>query len=297
MWFGFFMDEMLTLLKSDFLSSKEIKLYIKRDDLLHPLISGNKFRKLKFTLEKAKNYNGIISFGGAYSNHIYSLAAAGDIYNIPTIGLIRGDEHKELNSTLSFAREKGMKLIYVPREEYRLREDESYLKLLSERYPNWLIIPEGGTNTDGVRGCEEVLKEITVDYNVVCLPVGSGGTISGVINSSSDNVKVLGFPALKKSDYLKDVVLSHLIEERGNWGFIQDYHFGGYAKMKPELLTFVKGFKEEFGVLLDPIYTGKMMFGIFDLIDKDFFEPGTSIIAIHTGGLQGWGGFDPNMLG
>lgn len=290
------MDKKLTRIKSDLLTDKAISLYIKRDDLLHPLISGNKFRKLKYTIQKAQDFKGIVSFGGAYSNHIFSLAAAGEIYGIPTIGIIRGEEHKELNTTLSFANDKGMKLIYVSREEYRLRENEEYLSKLAEKYKGWLVVPEGGTNADGIKGCEEVLQEIDVRYDVVCLPVGSGGTISGIINSSSGLVKVLGFPALKKSDYLKEVVSNHINKEKENWQFIQDYHFGGYAKMKPELLTFIKKFKEKFGVLLDPIYTGKMMYGVFDLIEKDFFEPGTSIVVIHTGGLQGWGGIDPSML-
>lgn len=290
------MDQSLKHIQSELLSSKGITLFIKRDDLLHPLISGNKFRKLKYTLQKAKEYKGIVSFGGAYSNHIYSLAAAGDIYGISTIGIIRGEEHKELNATLSFAKEKGMELVYVSREEYKLRNQVEYLQKVADKYKGWLIVPEGGTNQDGVLGCTEILQEINEPFDVVCLPVGSGGTISGVIRSSADTVNVLGFPALKKSDYLKEVVAELVNQKKENWDFIQGYHFGGYAKMKPELLTFIKDFKKQFGVLLDPIYTGKMMYGLFDMIENNYFDTGTSIVAIHTGGLQGWGGIDPSML-
>ena len=290
------MEKIITKIESTFLSDKGISLFLKRDDLLHPLISGNKFRKLKYTLEKVGRYKGIVSFGGAYSNHIYSLAAAGALYGVQTIGIIRGDEITELNSTLTFAKEKGMDLQFVSRSEYRLRYDSDYLAELAVKYKGWLIVPEGGTSKEGVLGCEEILPEISFDYDIVCTPVGSGGTISGLINSAPDKVSVLGFPALKNSEYLIDMIKELTLPNKMNWSFVKDYNFGGYAKMKPELLTFIKQFKHDFDILLDPIYTGKMMYGIFDLIDKDFFDSETTIMAIHTGGLQGWGGIDSKML-
>ncbi len=266
--------------------------------MLHPYVSGNKFRKLKYNIQKAKDekFKQILSFGGAYSNHIYSLAAAGKIHNIPTIGIIRGEEHTPLNDTLQFATDCGMKLIYISREAYRNKSNPECLAQLQTEYPNAFIVPEGGSNTLGVKGCEEIISEIDVDFDYICTGVGSGGTISGIINSLQGNKIILGFPAIKNADYLKTDISQFLKEDYQNWGFISNYHFGGFAKMKPKLLDFIQSFKKNHDVLLDPLYTGKMIFGIFDLIQKDYFPLNTTIVAIHTGGLQGWNGIDPSML-
>lgn len=267
-----------------------VSLYIKREDFLHPLISGNKFRKLKYNLEEAEkmNHKTLVSFGGAYSNHILALAAAGKEYGFDTVGVIRGNELEDEiknNPTLSQAKELGMRFEFVSREQYRNKMDEDFLQRLKDKYGDFYLVPEGGTNRFAIQGCEEILTPEDVEFDYVCVAVGTGGTISGISNSSSiENQKILGFSALK-GDFLSDDIRK--FAKRDNWMLISDYAFGGYGKVTDELISFLNRFYDKTAIPLDPIYTGKMMFGILDLIEKGYFEENTKILAIHTGGLQG----------
>jgi 1-aminocyclopropane-1-carboxylate deaminase len=278
---------------NDFLlHAKEIQLHIKRDDLIHPEISGNKWRKLKYNVIKAKelDFETIITFGGAFSNHIAATAAAGKEFNIKTTGIIRGEETLPLNSTLLFATKCGMQLKYMDRSTYREKQSDSVLSNLKNEFGNFWLIPEGGYNKEGAKGCEEIVNEIDIDFDVICCACGTATTISGIINATKPQQKSIGFPALKGGAFLKENIQT--LTKNTNYELITDYHFGGYAKYKPELIEFIKHFKSLHNISLDPVYTGKMMFGLFDLIQKDYFKKGTNIIVIHTGGLQGIEGFN-----
>jgi len=272
----------------------EISLTIKREDLNHPFISGNKLRKLKYNLlqAKAENKTTLLTFGGAFSNHIAAVAYAGKEQDFKTIGIIRGDElfdKIDENPTLKFAKENGMKFEFVSREDYRLKNEISFLEKLKEKFGDFYLVPEGGTNELAVKGCEEILTAEDAVFNYVCCAVGTGGTISGLINSALPNQKILGFPALK-GDFLTDEI--RIFAKKDNWDLISDYHFGGYGKINLELIEFINAFFEENKVSLDPIYTGKMVFGVIDLIHKNYFPAHSKILLIHTGGLQGIDGMN-----
>lgn len=277
------------------LSENKVRIWIKRDDLLHPHISGNKWRKLKYNLIRAKEegFDTILTFGGAYSNHIYATAAAANEFGFKSIGIIRGEEQLPLNPTLNFAIRQGMEIFYIERERYKLKNSEANLSELKERFQKFYLIPEGGTNDLAIRGTSETIQEIDIPYDYICCSVGTGGTISGLISAIKDPKKVLGFSALK-GDFLKDEIPKifsyYNLAVSTNWEMICNYHFNGYAKISPLLIDFIKNFYEKHHILLDPLYTGKMMFGLFDLINKSYFPTGSKIIALHTGGLQGWEG-------
>lgn len=266
-----------------------ISLEIKREDLLHPFISGNKFRKMKYNLlqAKAENQETLLTFGGAYSNHIAAAAYAGKEQGFKTIGVIRGDELGDKiaeNQTLRFAQECGMQFEFVTREAYRHKTEPDFIANLQQKFGSFYLVPEGGTNEYAIKGCEEILTEEDVKFDYVCCAVGTGGTISGIINSALPHQKVLGFPALK-GDFLKDEIRKFATNK--NWELVTDYHFGGYGKVNEELIEFINQFYKQTQVPLDPIYTGKMIFGVIDLIQKNYFPDNAKILLIHTGGLQG----------
>ena len=266
-----------------------VQLFVKREDQIHPFISGNKFRKLKYNLEEAKilGFKTLLSFGGAFSNHITAVAAAGKEFGLNTIGVIRGEElveEIEHNPTLKFAEQCGMQFKFVTREVYRNKTSVHFIEGLKAEFGDFYLLPEGGTNTLAVKGCEEILTEQDTDFDYICCSVGTGGTISGLINCSKPGQQILGFSSLK-GDFLKEDIGKFV--EKKNWQLITDYHFGGYAKINETLISFINEFKSNNQIPLDPIYTGKMMFGIFDLLEKGFFSKGSKILAIHTGGLQG----------
>ena len=272
----------------------DISLFIKRDDLIHPIISGNKFRKLKYNLIEAKNQKKItlLTFGGAFSNHILAVSAAGKEYGFDTIGIIRGEELEdkiETNPTLQKAKEFGMVFDFISREEYRNKNNPEFLKKLKEKFGEFYLIPEGGTNEFAIKGCEEILSEDDENFDFICCAIGTGGTISGIINSSNENQKILGFPALK-GDFLTEDIRK--FAKKDNWELVTDYHFGGYAKYDATLIEFINNFYEKHQIPLDPIYTSKMVFGVLDLIEKEFFPPKSKILVIHTGGLQGINGIN-----
>ncbi|CAN1505852.1 Acd 1-aminocyclopropane-1-carboxylate deaminase [Flavobacteriaceae bacterium] len=295
-----------------------ISLEIKREDLLHPFISGNKFRKLKYNLLQAKveNQETVLTFGGAYSNHIAAVAYAGKEQGFKTIGVIRGDELADKiveNPTLQFAQECGMQFEFVTREAYRFKTEPDFIANLQHKFGSFYLVPEGGTNEYAIKGCEEILTKEDAKFDYVCCAVGTGGTISGIINSALPHQKVLGFPALKVDFLKKDETpmnkFSSNLNKKGvpddlrqittlseeirkfatntNWELITDYHFGGYGKVNEELIQFINQFYKQTQVPLDPVYTGKMVFGVIDLIQKNYFSSNTKILLIHTGGLQG----------
>ena len=279
------------------LKKKQVQLFIKREDLLHPLISGNKYRKLKFNVQEAKKkkHDTLLTFGGAYSNHIAATAYAGKLHNFKTIGIIRGEELLEKwnhNPTLKLAHEHGMQFKFISRDAYRNKNTDVFKIALASEFGDFYLLPEGGSNHLAVKGCEEILTEEDSQFDVICSAVGTGGTISGIINAAKQNQKVIGFPALK-GDFLKEDIRN--FTSRTNWSLQTRYHFGGYAKISEELIHFINDFKVETNISLDPIYTGKMLFGILDLIRKDHFEPKTKILAIHTGGLQSITGMNVNL--
>lgn len=274
-----------------------IELSIKPEYLNHQFISGNKLRKLNYNLRfvQGNNQDTLLTFGGAFSNHIAATSYAGKIANVRTIGVIRGDELKgnyEGNPTLEFARKNGMEFKFVSRSEYKLKQTQGYIKELRKEFGDIYILPEGGTNELAVRGCEEILTVEDQNFDFICCPVGTGGTISGLINASVKDQKVLGFPALK-GDFLSKEIQN--FSKRINWELICEYHFGGYAKINKQLIEFINKFKADFNIPLDPVYTGKMMFGILDMIENKKFPSDSKILAIHTGGLQGIEGMNKKL--
>lgn len=276
-----------------------INLYVLRTDLNHPTISGNKLFKLKYNIQEArkKHINTLLTFGGAFSNHIAATAAAGKEYNFKTVGIIRGEEYKTLNPTLQFAKDCGMEIRYVPRTLFKNKNE--LLKQVHAVYPEkeTYVIPEGGSNELGIKGCKEITESINSNFDYVCAPCGTGATITGIILSLKSNQKAVGFQVLKGEHYIKNEVVHWLKKlnehnvDAEQWSINEDYHFGGYAKINDELRDFVAQFKQSNNIPLDYVYTGKMMFGIYDQIKKGVFKKGETIIAVHTGGLQGNEGF------
>lgn len=278
-----------------------VELYMKREDLIHPQISGNKWRKLKYNLLKAKETgcHTLLTFGGAYSNHIYAVAAAGKLYNFQTIGLIRGEERLPLNPTLSFAVESGMHLHNISREIYRMKDQPDFLAGLREKHGNFYMIPEGGSNPLAVKGCAEIVEDIHLDFDYLCCPCGTGGTLAGLIAGITDTEKkLLGFSALKGGHFLENEV-SRLVKSyhamaslpvekvTPSWYIQTDYHFGGYAKTSPELMEFIRSFEAVHNICIEQVYTGKMLYGLYDLMRAGYFKKGEILVVLHTGGLQG----------
>jgi 1-aminocyclopropane-1-carboxylate deaminase len=279
------------------IENTNVSLYIKREDLLHPYVSGNKFRKLKYNLVQAKRENKqtLLTFGGAFSNHILAVAAAGKVQGYKTIGIIRGEELKYKiaeNPTLKKAQDLGMVFDFVGREIFREKSSPKFIHQLEEKFEDFYLIPEGGTNDLAVKGCEEILTVTDEKFDYICCAVGTGGTISGLINCSKSSQQVMGFPALK-GDFLREDICKFV--SKSNWDLITSYHFGGYAKVSEELILFINEFYQKHKVPLDPIYTGKMLFGVMDLINKNYFPENSKILVIHTGGLQGITGMN-NLL-
>jgi len=276
------------------LTDAGLRLIIKREDLNHPLVSGNKWWKLKYNLSEAKqnNFETLLTFGGAYSNHIYATAAAAHELGFKSIGIIRGEETHPLNPTLTFAREKGMHLHYVSRNDYRDKTSPAFIHDMQNRFGKFYIIPEGGTNHYAIKGCIEFAKIISsVPADYVVLPVGTAGTISGIITGLQGAKQIVGIPVLKNGTFLYDEI-NHWLKifssaSYGNWSLLTSYHHGGYAKTTPALLQFIAMMKDKHDLPLDPVYTGKLLWAVFEEIKKGNFKRGSTILAIHTGGLQG----------
>jgi 1-aminocyclopropane-1-carboxylate deaminase len=286
----------LQKIEDDFLINRGVNLLIKREDLNDAELSGNKLHKLKYNLFTAKKegYKTLLTFGGAYSNHIYAVAASGKRFGFNTIGVIRGEEHLPLNPTLTFAELCGMKLIYLDRTTYREKKSDSVINKLRKQFGDFYLIPEGGTNELAVKGCTDIVKSVNIDYDIICTACGTGGTLAGIIAGLPANRLAIGFAVLKGASFLisdvKNLLAASESKYSNNWSINLDYHFGGYAKVKTDLIEFVQSFSERTGITLEPIYTGKMMYGIYDLISRREIDEGLTIVAIHTGGLQGMAG-------
>lgn len=292
------------------LFDRNISVHVLRLDSYCPVgfssATGNKYFKLKENIAYAKRngFQRILSFGGAYSNHIHALALAGSDFEIPTIGIIRGEESFRVNPTLQDAKVAGMHLEFVDRTEYRKRNDSGYLENLQARYPDAYIIPEGGSNNLAVEGCKEILDHarhsIGNSFDHIFVPCGTGATIAGIVASSRKNQNVYGVSVLKNAHYLNEEVVQFLAQEsvieNTNWDILHDYHFGGYAKVTDQLKNFVEEFSSKSNIAIEPIYTGKMFYAIFDLIEKQVIPSGASILAIHTGGLQGLRGLHQRQV-
>lgn len=289
-----FKPSILTKLGDPLLDEYQIELWIKRDDLLHPIISGNKWRKLKYSLDHALSLGSdtLISMGGTYSNHLHALAYAGKILGLKTKAFIRGEQPTTLTSTLIDIQNWGMELSFVSRSDYKLLRQYKNCHDLPALKRSQYWVPEGGAQILALKGVAELINEIDITYDILCVPCGTGATLAGIINAAPDKASILGFAALKNAAFLESDVASLLPKiSSENWKVNLDYHFGGFAKKSTELLDFIKNFEDKTGIPLESVYTGKMLFGIYDLITKHTFKPGQRIIAIHTGGLQGKRGF------
>jgi len=265
------------------------EISIKRLDLVHPQISGNKFFKLKYNLLAAQQqgYKKLLTFGGAYSNHIAATAYAAQLFDFESLGIIRGEElaSKPLNLTLNTAQQFGMQLQFVMRETYRQKQSPAYLAQLQQDYPEYYVIPEGGTNPLAIQGCTEILSDADrQNYALICCAVGTGGTIAGLIEASHSQQQVLGFFALKGDFLCREI---QQLTEKRNWQITDQYCCGGYAKTTPELLQFIRTFEQQYNIPLEQIYTGKMLLGLIDLIQQGTFPKDHRILVIHSGGLQG----------
>ena len=288
----------ITQIHEPLLQQKNIRLYIKRDDLIHTHLQGNKWRKLKYNLARARKQNTrtLLTFGGAWSNHIHATAAAGHYFGFDTIGVIRGEPHEPLNPCLQDAHNWGMRLHYVNRHDYRRKTSEDFIRQLAEQFGDVYLIPEGGNNTEGIRGCGDIISELDASYDLICVDCGSGATMTGLLQALDGDSYVLGFAVLKNAGFLVDDINAALLQQSGrqydNWSMQLDYHFGGYARTSAELFAFIRDFKQRHGIQLEPVYSAKMFYGIYDLIRQDAFKPGSRLLAIHSGGLQGLRGFD-----
>ena len=321
------------------LETRNIRLFLKRDDLLHlsfseilfgekkippsvisylSMISGNKLRKMKYNLLEMDKMGlkRLVTFGGAFSNHIHATAAAGQLFGFETMGLIRGERSPNLSPTLRFAEECGMTFKFINRSDYR--DKNLIINELKTKLDNFYYLPEGGSNNLALRGTAEIVGEIDNEIDgqlddtasrYICVPCGTGGTIAGIVAAAKEPTHVLGFSALK-GDFLQKDVTSLLQNAQNaadtegtlfslndskipqNWSINTNFHCGGYARFTPELIEFINNFKEKHNVPLDPIYTGKMLLGIYKLVETGFFPQNSTIIAVHTGGLQGIEGFN-----
>ncbi|WP_448697968.1 1-aminocyclopropane-1-carboxylate deaminase/D-cysteine desulfhydrase [Mucilaginibacter sp. AW1-3] len=269
------------------LAEKQVSLYIKRDDLIHPIISGNKWRKLKYVLQKARaeNKNHLVTFGGAYSNHLLATAVASALFGFKATGFVRGEEVD--NDHLFLCRLYGMKLLFVGREAYRDK-----LNLFEEHFgtdSNAFFIDEGGASAEAAKGCSELVSELTDAYDDLFCACGTGTTAAGIINGITEQQLATQFhavPVFKNGGFIADEISGYLLKPVP-YQLHLDYHFGGYAKTTPQLISFIEEFISHTGILIDPVYTGKMLYAIFDLAGQNKFAPGSKILAVHTGGTWG----------
>jgi 1-aminocyclopropane-1-carboxylate deaminase len=275
----------LTRLEDERLAAAGLKLYLKRDDLISPEITGNKWRKLKYNLAAARSqgHGTLLTFGGAYSGHIRAVAAAGHHLGFQTIGVIRGEPYLPLNETLAAASGYGMRLTYLDRGTYRRKHTEPVIARLRDEFGRFYLLPEGGSNELAVRGCAEIPAEITVPFDLICCPCGTGGTLAGLASGLRPDQRALGFAVLKGAGFLDREIARLQPAPTENWSVRHDFHCGGYARRTPELTEFIADFERRHGIGLDWVYVAKMMRGIFTLAEQRAFEPGTAAVALITG--------------
>jgi len=266
-----------------------IRLLLKRDDLLHPEVPGNKWRKLKYNLAAAREqgHGTLLTFGGAYSNHLRATAAAGRLLGLRTVGVVRGERHLPLNPVLSACVRDGMTLTYLDRATYRRQRDPDVVAALRAAWGPFYLLPEGGSNALAVRGCAELGAEVGAAADVVCCPVGTGGTLAGLAAGLPAGGRALGFAVLKGATFLDGEVrrlqAAAGVGDSGNWSLEHGYHFGGYAKTTPQLLAFAADFTARHGIVADRVYVAKMLAGIYDLAAAGRFAPGATVLAVKTG--------------
>ncbi|MGK5553675.1 1-aminocyclopropane-1-carboxylate deaminase/D-cysteine desulfhydrase [Actinomadura kijaniata] len=266
-----------------------VRLSLKRDDLVHPDLPGNKWRKLKYNLRAAseQGHRTLLTFGGAYSNHLRATAAAGRIFGFDTVGIVRGEEHLPLNESLAYAVAQGMRLDYMDRGTYRRKAEPDVVASLRERWGDFYLVPEGGSNAPAVRGCAELGAEVDPSFDVVCCAVGTGGTLAGLAAGIASHQRALGFAVLKGGAFLNEEVerlqREAYGERRGNWSIVTDFHFGGYARRDEELDAFVADFRRRHGLLLDWVYVAKMLAGVHSLAERGAFREDTRVLAVVTG--------------
>lgn len=276
------------------LAQYDIELWIKREDNLHPIISGNKWRKLKYILNHALKQGStrIVTMGGAHSNHLHALAFMGHALGLKTTGIVRGERPAELNPTLKDIIDWGMNLNFVSRSAFRDLRNHKHWNSPPARQFQGYWISEGGCNRKALAGIGEMVQEVTLPFDCIAVPCGTGTTLAGIACTLPPDRTALGFAVLKRAEFLNQEVYSLIQANNPSHKFKQpeillDYHFGGFAKSTPELLAFMSGFTSRTGIPLDPIYTGKMMYGLYELIQTQKFVKGSRIVAVHTGGLQG----------
>lgn len=277
----------LARLHDDRIEQHGVRLYLKRDDLIHPEMPGNKWRKLRHNLAAAREqgHTRLLTFGGAYSNHIQAVAAAGHYFGFLTVGVIRGEEHEQLNDSLAYAVSRGMRLTYLDRSTYRRKAEPSVLAALVDEFGPCFVVPEGGGNAHGVRGCLDVPAEIATTFDVICCSCGTGGTLAGIAAGLSEKMhRAVGFAALKNGRFLEDEV-QRLQREAfrsvtTNWSIDYDFHFGGYAKRTPALDEFIADFRARHGVILDWVYEAKMMYGLMFQMQHGVFPAGSVVVAV-----------------
>lgn len=286
----------LQQLTHSLLEEKSVQVLVLRLDQVHSEVSGNKFFKLRYNLEEAKKLGkkAILTFGGAFSNHIYATSSAAHLYGFQSIGIIRAEDADLNNPTLAHAEKMGMQLHFVDRESYRQKNSPEFRQGLKDQFGDFYLIPEGGTNELAIEGTKEILTGLDADFTHFCISIGTGGTFTGLAASLKSHQTLIGFSSLKGEfihQEIANLLETNKIQPKGLLEIKTEYHFGGYGKHKPELIDFMSRFYNEFKIPLDPIYTGKMVFGLWDLIGKDHLPRGSRILLIHTGGLQGNAGF------
>ncbi|TPG64500.1 1-aminocyclopropane-1-carboxylate deaminase/D-cysteine desulfhydrase [Hymenobacter nivis] len=286
-------------------AARGVRLLLWRDDLMSPDLPGNKARKLKYNLREARRlgHGRLLTFGGAYSNHLAAVAAAGRLHGFTTVGLVRGEAAGAPNPTLARCAADGMALHYLDRATYRRRAEPAFLAEMQARFGPAYLLPEGGTNALALKGMAELAAEIRqhVAFDALAVAVGTGGTLAGLLTGLRGPETAVGVAALKNGGFLKDDIDALTRAATGqvfsNYALATGYHFGGYAKYSADLLAFIQQFEDRHSVLLDPIYTGKLLFGVLDLIGQGHFAPGSTVVAVHTGGLQAWAGWQARFGG
>ena len=277
-------------IQNKFAQQMDIKISMLRLDEVHPVISGNKLFKLHYFLEEslASKHKTILTFGGAYSNHLAATAYACKVFNLPCIGIVRGERPAVFSDTLGFCEKQGMVLKFISRNDYKENASLQENAILKEKYGDYVLIPEGGFSEKGMLGASEIASFYTGNnYSHICVAIGTATTVAGILRNSAQEVNVIGFPALKGMSDISERLHKLGINNQDNLSIINDYHFGGFGKKTPELIHFMNRFYQENNIPLDFVYTGKMMFGIQDLLEKKYFPAGSDILCIHTGGLQG----------
>lgn len=269
-----------------------VRVVVRREDLNHPEISGNKFWKLKYNIEAAmaSGHPTLLTFGGAYSNHIAATAAACRLTGLRSVGIIRAEDADLTNPTLAKAREDGMKLHRISRADYKRKAEAAFVADLTKQYGPAFIVPEGGTNLEAIWGVQEMARQIRAAYDHIAVPVGTGGTLTGIVQELRGKGSILGFAVLKggfMGDEVKKLHQKWQLPVYSNWRIVDGYHFGGYGKVKPALISFIHKFEDMHQIPLDQVYTGKMMYALYQMIEHGFFPRGSVIMVIHTGGLQG----------